>query len=35
MVMDTTGSMGTTYMDQAKTAARNLLTKLYGGNASR
>ena len=34
MVMDTTGSMGTTYMDQAKTASRNLLTKLYGGNAS-
>jgi Flp pilus assembly protein TadG len=34
MVMDTTGSMGTTFMDQAKTASRNLLTKLYGGNAS-
>ena len=34
MVMDTTGSMGTTYMDQAKVAARNLLTKLYGGPAS-
>ena len=34
MVMDTTGSMGTTYMDQAKVAARNLLTKLYGGDAA-
>lgn len=34
MVMDTTGSMGTTYMDQAKTAARNLLTKVYGGDAA-
>lgn len=32
MVMDTTGSMGTTYMGQAKTAARNLLTTLYGGD---
>lgn len=32
MVMDTTGSMGTTYMGQAKTAAKNLLTKLYGGD---
>ncbi len=31
MVMDTTGSMGSTYMSQAKTAARNLLTKVYGG----
>jgi hypothetical protein len=34
MVMDTTGSMGTTYMDQAKVAARNLLTKIYGGDAT-
>ena len=34
MVMDTTGSMGTTYMNQAKDAARSLLTKLYGGNAT-
>jgi Flp pilus assembly protein TadG len=34
MVMDTTGSMGTTFMDQAKTASRNLLTKLYGGSAT-
>lgn len=34
MVMDTTGSMGTTYMNQAKTAARNLLTKVYGGDAA-
>ncbi|MCB1376758.1 MAG: VWA domain-containing protein [Alphaproteobacteria bacterium] len=33
MVMDTTGSMGTTYMNQAKTAARNLLNTLYGGDA--
>ena len=32
LVMDTTGSMGSTYMSQAKTAARNLLTKVYGGN---
>jgi|GEM_PF-839913 len=31
MVMDTTGSMGTTYMAQAKTAAHNLMTKIYGG----
>jgi Flp pilus assembly protein TadG len=31
MVMDTTGSMGTTYMAQARTAAKNLLQKLYGG----
>ena len=31
LVMDTTGSMGTTYMAQAKTAAHNLLTKVYGG----
>lgn len=31
LVMDTTGSMGSTYMSQAKTAARNLLTTLYGG----
>ena len=31
MVMDTTGSMGTTYMAQARTAARNLMNKLYGG----
>jgi Flp pilus assembly protein TadG len=31
MVMDTTGSMGTTYMAQARTAARNLLNKVYGG----
>ena len=30
--MDTTGSMGSTYMSQAKTAARNLLTTLYGGS---
>lgn len=34
MVMDTTGSMGTTYMEQAKTAARNLLTKIYSGDAT-
>ncbi|MBM3519777.1 MAG: VWA domain-containing protein [Alphaproteobacteria bacterium] len=34
MVMDTTGSMGTTYMNQAKTAARNLLTKIYSGDAT-
>lgn len=34
MVMDTTGSMGTTYMAQAKTAAQNLLTKIYGGNST-
>ena len=34
MVMDTTGSMGTTYMNQAKTAARNLLTKIYSGDAA-
>lgn len=34
MVMDTTGSMKTTYMNQAKTAARNLLTKIYGGSAN-
>ncbi len=34
MVMDTTGSMGTTFMDQAKVAARNLLTKVYGGSAA-
>lgn len=34
MVMDTTGSMGTTYMSQARDAARSLLTKLYGGNAA-
>ncbi len=32
LVMDTTGSMGTTFMAQAKTAAKNLLTKVYGGN---
>ena len=32
LVMDTTGSMGSTYMSQAKTAARNLLTTLYGGD---
>lgn len=32
LVMDTTGSMGSTYMNQAKTAARNLLTTLYGGS---
>ena len=32
LVMDTTGSMGSTYMDQAKTAARTLLSTLYGGN---
>ena len=31
MVMDTTGSMGTTYMNQAKTAAHNLMNKIYGG----
>ncbi len=31
MVMDTTGSMGSTYMTQAKSAAKNLLNKLYGG----
>lgn len=31
MVMDTTGSMGTTYMAQARTAAHNLMTKIYGG----
>jgi Flp pilus assembly protein TadG len=31
MVMDTTGSMGTTYMDQAKQAARTLMNRLYGG----
>ncbi len=31
LVMDTTGSMGSTYMNQAKTAARDLLTTLYGG----
>jgi Flp pilus assembly protein TadG len=34
MVMDTTGSMGTTYMAQAKTAAQNLTTKLYGADAA-
>ena len=32
MVMDTTGSMGTTYMDQAKVAAHDLLNTLYGGD---
>ena len=32
LVMDTTGSMGSTYMNQAKTAARNLLSTLYGGS---
>lgn len=30
IVMDTTGSMGTTYMTQAKTAASNLLSSVYG-----
>lgn len=34
MVMDTTGSMGTTYMAQARTAAHNLMDKIYGGNAT-
>jgi Flp pilus assembly protein TadG len=32
MVMDTTGSMGTTYMNDAKVAARSLLQTLYGGS---
>ena len=32
MVMDTTGSMGTTYMAQARTAAHNLMDKIYGGS---
>ena len=32
LVMDTTGSMGSTYMNQAKTAARNLLNTLYDGD---
>lgn len=31
LVMDTTGSMGTTYMAQAKTAAHSLLNNVYGG----
>jgi Flp pilus assembly protein TadG len=31
MVMDTTGSMGTTYMAQAKVAAHDLLKTLYAG----
>ena len=34
VVMDTTGSMGSTYMNQAKTAARTLMTTLYGGNST-
>lgn len=34
LVMDTTGSMGSTYMNQAKTAARTLLTTLYGGDST-
>ncbi|MBI2717725.1 MAG: VWA domain-containing protein [Rhizobiales bacterium] len=34
MVMDTTGSMGTTYMAQARTAAHNLMNKIYGGTAT-
>ena len=35
MVMDTTGSMATdNKIDGAKTAARNLLTTIYGGSAS-
>ena len=32
LVMDTTGSMGSTYMNQAKVAARQLLTTLYDGD---
>lgn len=34
MVMDTTGSMGTTYMAQAKVAAHELLKTLYAGTPS-
>jgi Flp pilus assembly protein TadG len=34
MVMDTTGSMGTTYEAQARTAGHNLMTKIYGGTAT-
>lgn len=34
MVMDTTGSMGTTYMAQAKVAAHDLLKTLYAGTPS-
>jgi hypothetical protein len=34
LVMDTTGSMGSTYMLQAKTAAHTLLDKLYGASLS-
>lgn len=32
LVMDTTGSMGSTYMNQAKVAARQLLTTIYDGD---
>ncbi|WP_373504781.1 hypothetical protein [Aestuariivirga sp.] len=34
LVMDTTGSMGTTYMQQARVAARNLMNKIYDGPLS-